>query len=514
MVRFQLRHIVLLFSFSLLLHQVDARGQERRTDPIFGAFISYEYGLPLALERSPGAVEWCAFCDGTGTSYDHRGRFGAFLQLSNTTDIRLSLGISSGEFTSTSYVAPLIDPETSSTTQTDRFFTVSSLVANIEGGLQLKGEVFDHLSVGFGPWLSYWLFSRFVQRESIVSPAEITFPGTTERTRIVNEGDLLGSGPISFGGTLSTSYEFLLFGHLHIVPELYTRIDAWGLVNGLGIRSLSVGTALSFNQQPPQPIEPPLSLLPLQPIPPPPPTLPYLSADIDLYALDNSGNNVEVIEPLPRRTGYLRHTPPEQEWVVDDYVLPSIGITPQIRAEAGIRSWSLSIRRENQEIAYITSADPDQSLNLNLKLSEENVAQKLMAELIVEDSTGAITVARDYLPLVKRKDEVSGEPILNQIEHQWIFNTPEENVGTALRAANVPEQLVELLSTSVDEVFIFPGSDSVEVRRYAETLQRYLQEKFPSLTVAIETDPNQINLLPGESLPSRSLLLFFRNSQE
>ncbi|MGE3801002.1 MAG: hypothetical protein AB7H80_08285 [Candidatus Kapaibacterium sp.] len=516
MIRVQPGHIVLLFLFYLVFHNVELRGQGRESAPLFGAFVSYEYGLPLTLERSPGAVEWCTFCDGTGTSYDHRGRFGAFLQLSNsknmTTDIRLSLGISSGEFTSTSYIAPLVDPVTSSTTQTDRFFTVSSLVANIEGGLQFKWNVVDRLKAGFGPWLSYSFLSRFIQRESLVAPAEITFPGTSERTRVVNEGALLGSGPISFGGTLSTSYEFLLFGHLNFAPELYTRIDAWGLTNGLGLRSLSAGTTFSFSQKPPRPILPALSLLPPQPIPPPPPPLSHLSTEVALHASDAEGRELEEIQLLARQTFYHRHTPPVTDWIIEDYILPPIGVTPSIRADAGIRSWSLSIRQDNQEIAYITSEDENQALNLSLDIVDGKVPRALIAELIVEDSTGAMTAARDQL-LFSTSEAASNVsyPAEQRVEHQWVLPIITSEEVDQSKEILPPAQLVDLFGMKGEEIIIVRCSDSETTQIYAERLRKSLLQISPSLQVVIGTLNDEVATLPGEKLPGNSLLLILRH---
>ncbi len=514
--RFRSRHIVLPVLFGLLLMSGRTSAQQRNPEPLFGPFVAYEYGLPLALERTPGNVEWCTFCDGTGSSFDHRGRFGAFLQFFSRrnffADLRLSLGISSGLFTSNSYTAPLADPVSGNAVQTNREFTVSALTARLGAEGQIKGRVVGDWHLGFGPWIEYWLLSRFVHKESILSPTEISFPENSERTRVVAEGDLLGSGPVSFGGTLSASHELPFSSRFRIIPELYTRVDAWGLVNGLGLRSFSVGIDFAFGRHPVPSPGPPVLLLPSPPIPPPPLPAGRLSAEIDLYAMDADGNRWDEIRLLPRRTLHRRRTSPTREWIVEDYVLPSIGVTPGISADAGLRSWSLSIRRDGREIARITSDDEDQSLDLEIDLADGTVPSRLTAELIAEDSTGAMTAARDDLPFVEVSPE---EPPLNRseqdvIEEQWLLFPPEEGEGSLTREGiSVLEEFAREAKGTPSEIVLVPGSE--RLLRSAETYREYLRNELPDREIIIETDRDGISLPAGEELPGKALLLLRRH---
>ena len=500
--RFGLRHIAALILCSSALFPYEGRGQEGTPSPLLGTFISYEYGLPLSLERSPGSVEWCAFCDGTGTSYDHRGRFGASLQLFNRkgfiTDLRLSLGVASGEFTSNSYVTLVVDPSTNETVQTDRMFTVSSLVGSLGAQVELKGTIANGWGYGGGAYLDYWLFTRFIHRESILSPAEITYPGTTDRTRILNEGSLLGSGPISFGGILSTSYEIPLSSRFQLVPELYTRIDAWGITNGLGLRAMSIGTSLSLIQNNPSPSLPPEFSIPDPPLPPPPPRS-SLQAGIDLYALDEEGNKVDQIEPLPRRTFFYRHTPPVGEQIVEDYVLPSIGVTPFIDPAENILSWSLSIRRDGEEIVHVTSEDADPSLNLAISYDNESPPSTLTAELIVEDSTGKMTAARDRLPFVP------GNPSLNHLERAtdlWIL----ERKGNGIEKG-ILQEIARRAKSYGSEVEIVSPDEKNPENPYRKELVEELHRIAPDLEIVYGTREDIATIPLASPLPANSLLL-------
>ena len=494
--RDRLLNIALIVSYLCLAGVLKTYGQTEGFPPTFGfgPFIAYEYGLPLALDRSPGAVEWCAFCDGTGTSYNHRGRFGGFIQLipfsTFSTDLRLSLSIASGQFTSNSYIAPFVDPETLQAIQTNRFFTVNALVAGIDLQVQAKTNLTKKWQIGFGSWLEYWLLSRFVHREELLSPAEVTFPESFSRTRVIAEGDLLGSGPFALGGIISTSYEFPLLPRLHVIPELYTRIDGWGLTNGLGLQSATVGISFAFKQVfPDQPLQPPTTTtLPSPPSPPPLPPTNRLTAEIDLYANNSNGVKSQEALLLPRRTLYKRHTPPQKEWIVDDYLLPSIGITPQIVADAGVQLWTLSIRKDSEEIARLTSEDADQQLNLDIELADGLIPNRLTAELIVEDSTGALVAARDHLPFIVEIDSTK-QFSQSLIEDQWLLS-PLKDKKSSLEK-NILQEILSKAQSS-REVLIILSSVSKEMQQYAGMIKSYLKENAPQATVRITSDTSHL----------------------
>ena len=514
MVRFRKPYIVFLLSALLLGTPRTGSAQEATSTSLFGPFVAYEYGLPLALERSPGQVEWCVFCDGTGTSYEHRGRFGAFLQFQNpdriSTDIRLSLSVSSGKFTSNAYNSPLIDPGTGTTIQTSRLFIVTSFVAGLSAQVQGKKNIMEGWQIGLGPWLEYWMISRFVHRESLLDPAEVTFPENSERSRVVNEGDLLGSGPLSFGVLLSTAIELPLSRKFKVIPELYTRIDGWGLINGLGFRSMSLGTGFSLGPQTPQTLLPPFPSHPAPPTPPPPPppTRP-LTASIDLYGIDSEGHPVQEIYLLPRKTLHRRHTEPTEEWILEDYLLPELSITPTIIADAGIRSWTFSIRRDGKEIARTTSEDKDQSLNLEISIEADSVPSELIAEFVVEDSTGAMTAARDRLPVIPPAAQASATGLRDIIEHQWILPMPEENITHP--DLSLLDNVIATGGNNSLEILLIPGSDAPQLLAYAETIRKYLRKASSTPDIILGfSDDSQSSLSGDSGIAEDAILLLLR----
>jgi outer membrane protein OmpA-like peptidoglycan-associated protein len=95
------------------------------------------------------------------------------------------------------------------------------------------------------------------------------------------------------------------------------------------------------------------------------------------------------------------------EQVVRDFDPPIIKLNPIIRAEAGVRRWDLVITQDRKEVARYSSDTNVAGSDLTWEIVRERIDSglaPLIAELTVEDSTGAIThaVAQAPLVLVKR----------------------------------------------------------------------------------------------------------------
>ncbi len=95
------------------------------------------------------------------------------------------------------------------------------------------------------------------------------------------------------------------------------------------------------------------------------------------------------------------------EWRRRTYVPLDIDLEPAIEAEAGVRFWSVTVRQGDRVLSSYSSR-PEDSLSgaeLALHIPEENnedALPPLVAELLVEDSTGGRRMATDTLSLVRR----------------------------------------------------------------------------------------------------------------
>jgi hypothetical protein len=83
---------------------------------------------------------------------------------------------------------------------------------------------------------------------------------------------------------------------------------------------------------------------------------------------------------------------------------PMVRMKPTIVAGAGIRNWSITIRHAGVQVAHYSNLRPDGDSTGGIAsqiVSDriDSVAAPLVAELLVEDSTGHIAAARDELPL-------------------------------------------------------------------------------------------------------------------
>lgn len=90
--------------------------------------------------------------------------------------------------------------------------------------------------------------------------------------------------------------------------------------------------------------------------------------------------------------------------IVRDFDPPLIRMRPEIKAEAGVKEWTLVISQGGSPIAQYNSAEEDSdSSEMVWRIVHDRVdsaLSPLVATLTVEDSTGAVTTATSTLPLV------------------------------------------------------------------------------------------------------------------
>ncbi len=94
------------------------------------------------------------------------------------------------------------------------------------------------------------------------------------------------------------------------------------------------------------------------------------------------------------------------EWRTRNYAALAVDLEPEIEAEAGVRFWSVTMRQGERVITRYSSRDNMANAPLALHIPEyrENAdAPPLVAELLVEDSTGARKIVADTLPLLRRQ---------------------------------------------------------------------------------------------------------------
>lgn len=421
-----------------------------RLDP----FFAYEFGRLLSLERNPGALTWCGTCSGEGTSYNHLFRFGAsalfgaFPSRSLRGNVRLSLGFSSGKFVSDPYAEPVVNPRTDEAFQTEQEFTVSAVTATLGLDGLLAGEIGSGWSLLGGAWMEYRILSRFVHTTRILSPEDVNYYENNSRTRVVAEGDLLGSAEFGGGVLFAISRRIPLSDRLGITPELSARMNGEAFARGLGFRAFGGGIGLAVQlpePQRPEPLPAP-PLPPGEPPPPPPPRQPTLTADVDLFCVDASGEHRQEGGLIPRVTRIRRRTPPQSERIIRDFHAPRIRVTPRITAEAGVKWWGLSIRQGDVEIARATSDNPDRSIELDIRAGEGERPLPLTAELLAEDSTGAVAGARDLLAFTPAQGENAMPDGAITVEEEWWIPASrhgEQMQGTEMEDGMIVAEIVE-----------------------------------------------------------------------
>lgn len=419
---------------ALLLYGAQSLCAQERTVSL-APWLGYEFGVPLELERTPGVYDWCDVCDGTGRSREHRGRGGVALLIPMgddraatgdpplSLDLRLGLFFNDGAFTSNPYTDLMIDGETGTVRAASQRFTVSSVAGGLGLDARLRYKPLDGVGVGAGGWLDYRFLSLFIRRAEIVDTADVVYVESGTRRRIIDEGEGLGNGGIGGGVTLGVDVAIDL-PVVRIIPELALRLDLPALLDGIGYRALSPGLSLRF--APRSPDRPPLAP-PAPPTPPlpTPPTLPRLAVAVDLFAIDpDDGTPRQEAVLRTHRTLYRLHESVEREEVVERFEGPPIGLDPTFDAAAGVRWWGLTIRKGEEEIARLTSDHPERELALRLRYDDgADAALPLVAEMIVEDSLGAMTAARDSLPFravdpVRATLDSVGERF-DRIEDRW-----------------------------------------------------------------------------------------------
>jgi hypothetical protein len=98
------------------------------------------------------------------------------------------------------------------------------------------------------------------------------------------------------------------------------------------------------------------------------------------------------------------NAPVVTEWIEETVDTPPVMLVPTIAAEAGVRSWHATVMYNGRSIGMLRSdgSEPEGTIDAGMVLRDfesGGAMSALSAELIVEDSTGALAIARDTLPV-------------------------------------------------------------------------------------------------------------------
>lgn len=157
------------------------------------------------------------------------------------------------------------------------------------------------------------------------------------------------------------------------------------------------------------------------------------------------------------------------EWLARDLSAPPIGVDQEISAEAGVKGWTMTITQGSRLVGRYVSTDPHRmeelSLSFLLDQNEQDAAlAPLVAELVVEDSTGRSTVARDRLPIVWERDTLAvGEELVGtgyeHLERLFLYPGAE---GAAHGGEEIAREVAGLLRSGATVRALVPASEASE----------------------------------------------------
>jgi hypothetical protein len=97
--------------------------------------------------------------------------------------------------------------------------------------------------------------------------------------------------------------------------------------------------------------------------------------------------------------------PVVSEWIEQEVDAAPIGVQPTIVSEEGVQRWRVSVMQGDREIGVVRNTDEQDARQLDIgmalrRLTRDEARRSLGAELVVEDSSGGVAVARDRLEVV------------------------------------------------------------------------------------------------------------------
>ena len=183
------------------------------------------------------------------------------------------------------------------------------------------------------------------------------------------------------------------------------------------------------------------------------------------------------------------------EWKTRRFRQPTFDLQPEIRARKGVRRWEIVVRQGGREIGR-TSGSTGLDLTLHTPENMSDTAlPPLEAELTVEDSTGAMVVARDTLPLRIMNTPAPPEegPALSSTSSYLLLGAPYGQQGGATAITTSLRQIADSIGTGARVTVTGPGRvarparSAIRVEDVDETLRSLLGGR--DITVATTDVP-------------------------
>jgi hypothetical protein len=134
-----------------------------------------------------------------------------------------------------------------------------------------------------------------------------------------------------------------------------------------------------------------------------------------VFARHGSTGNKDVVEIVSNDPGIT--APVETMRILQLSAPPVIRLKPEYHAASGVKRWQITVSHEGKRLARYSSdandiaSDSGDAWTIPHRHSDQ-VLEPIVAELVVEDSTGAIATARDRMPLTI---EQAGEGAVEQV---------------------------------------------------------------------------------------------------
>lgn len=214
---------------------------------LLGPVVSYEFGVPVVLSRAPGLVNQYGFSGG-GTSYNHT--YGGGMQILLPEWFGERMGFSAklsvaevvGHFRSDPFEHFSRDLYGTDSVTMTKEFTIDAQYTLVQLDMGASYDLGSAWAVNAGLWGKAHLVGR---GDQVYADEEILAPYRASWGDHIAAGDSLLGSLFSYGLRLGASMQIPI-GRVHLLPELFTRLDIDALSQQLGLRSLSAGIGLGL----------------------------------------------------------------------------------------------------------------------------------------------------------------------------------------------------------------------------------------------------------------------------
>jgi hypothetical protein len=163
--------------------------------------------------------------------------------------------------------------------------------------------------------------------------------------------------------------------------------------------------------------------------------------------------------------------PVVSEWIDQEIDAPSIGVQPTIVARVGVQRWRVSVMQGEREIGVVRNTDEPDARRLDIglamrRLSHDEARRALGAELVVEDSAGAVAVARDRMEVIVDTVRAARGAAAETVVGEYLVPA-----GDTLASAPVLRRIVEALPVDARVTVSAPLESGAAADRLAARLR-------------------------------------------